>query len=94
MQFLVLAEGVGHVTRATRLAEELLVAVRWPQMLGVEQASVSASIGIAFQEPGHSGEQLRSHAASAMYAARASGGNRCHLFGAVGDRSPTWPLSA
>ena len=93
-EFLVLAEGVGDVAHARDLAEQLLMAVRWPQMLGVEQASVTASIGIAFQEPGHSGEHLHSNAASAMDAARARGGDRCHLFGVEDDRAPARPLSA
>jgi GGDEF domain-containing protein len=82
-EFLVLAEGVGDVTRAVGLAEQLLIAIRWPQML----ASVTASIGIAFQEPGHSVEHLHSNAAVAMHAARVRGGNRCHLFSAVGGPS-------
>jgi GGDEF domain-containing protein len=93
-EFLVLAEGVGDVTHARGLAEQLLMAIRWPQMLGVEQASVTASIGIAFQEPGHSGEHLHNNADSAMFAARAQGGNRYHLFGVVEDRVPARPLSA
>jgi GGDEF domain-containing protein len=93
-EFLVLAEGVGSVTHAVRLADQLLMAVRWPNMLGVEQASVTASIGIAFQEPGHSGQHLHNNAASAMYAARDGGGNRYRLFGAVEDRASAWPLSA
>jgi GGDEF domain-containing protein len=93
-EFLVLAEGARDVTRARGLAEQLLMAVRWPQMLGVEQASVTASIGIAFQEPGHSGQLLHINAASAMYAARVRGGNRYHLFGVEEDRAPARPLSA
>jgi GGDEF domain-containing protein len=93
-EFLVLAEGVGDVNHAVRLAEQLLTAVRWPNMVGVEQASLTASIGIAFQGPGLSGEHLHSHAASAMDAARVGGGNRCRLFGAAEDRAPAWSLSA
>jgi GGDEF domain-containing protein len=93
-EFLVLAEGVGSVIHAVRLAEQLLMAVRWPDMVGVEQASLTASIGIAFQEPGHSGEHLHSNAASAMHAARVGGGNRYRLFGAAEDRVRASTLSA
>lgn len=93
-EFLVLAEGVGDVTHAVRLAEQLLMAVRWPNMLGVEQASLTASIGIAFQEPGHSVGHLHSNAASAMHAARVRGGDRYHLFDVVEDLALDRPLSA
>jgi GGDEF domain-containing protein len=78
-EFLVLAEGIGGVERALVLAEQLLAAIRRPEMTGGE-APVTASIGIAFQVPGATSEQLQNNAAVAMYSARSEGGDRCQVY--------------
>ncbi len=74
-EFLVLAEGIGGVERATVLADQVLAAIRRPETAGHEPP-VTASIGIAFQAPGATAEQLQNNAAVAMYAARSEGGDR------------------
>jgi diguanylate cyclase (GGDEF)-like protein len=79
-QFLVLAEGTGGVDGATFLAEQLLMAVRWPEMLQAEARCVTASIGVAFQEPHTSVELLQNRADMAMYSARGNGGNRYEVY--------------
>ncbi len=79
-QFLVLAEGVG-VEGAIELAERLRAAVRWPETSGGEALWVTASIGIAFQEPHATVEQLHDNATLAMHSARSQGGDRYQLYG-------------
>ncbi len=78
-EFLVLAEGIGGVERAVALAEQLLAAIRRPEMAGNE-TPVTASIGIAFQVPGATTEQLQNNAAVAMYSARSGGGDRWQVY--------------
>jgi len=80
-EFLVLAEGIGDTRRAVDLAEQVRMAVRWPEMLRDESTAVTVSVGIAFPETAMSAEQVYSNAAVAMYAARGAGGDRVHLFG-------------
>jgi GGDEF domain-containing protein len=80
-EFLVLAEGIGTVDGAVDLAEQILFAVRQPEMARGGGQSVTASVGIAMQEPRASAEQLQNNAAVAMYLARTGGGNRCQVYG-------------
>ena len=79
-EFLVLAEGIGDVGNAIELSEQILMAVRWPEDLLVEEKSVTASIGIAFQGSRTTAERLLINADIAMYSARSGGGNRCQVF--------------
>ncbi|MGA3149092.1 MAG: diguanylate cyclase, partial [Acidimicrobiales bacterium] len=78
-EFLVLAEGIGGVERAVVLADQLLAAIRRPEMAG-DGTPVTASIGIAFQVPGATAEQLQNNAAVAMYSAQSGGGDRCQVY--------------
>ncbi len=78
-EFVVLAEGIGGVEQAVALAEQVLAAIRRPEMTGNE-TPVTASIGIAFQVPGATSEQLQNNATVAMYSARSGGGDRCQLY--------------
>jgi len=80
-EFLVLAEGVGTVAGAVDLAEQILLAVRRPEMMRSGEDSVTASVGIAMQEPRSSAEQLQNNAAAAMYLARTGGGDRYQVYG-------------
>jgi GGDEF domain-containing protein len=79
-QFLILAEGTGGLDGATFLAQQLLMAVRWPEMLQAGERCVTASIGIAFQEPRVFVELLRNRADMAMYSARSNGGDRYEVY--------------
>jgi diguanylate cyclase (GGDEF)-like protein len=78
-EFLVLAEG-GARDDVVALADQILMAVRWPDPLLLGGTSVTASVGIAFPRPAMSAEQLLINADNAMYAARHGGGNRHQLF--------------
>jgi Diguanylate cyclase, GGDEF domain len=83
-QFVVLAEGIGSVVGAAALAEHILEAVRRPEMVRNERP-VTASIGIAFQEPGSTADVLQHHAIGAMYSARTGGGDRYQVYGVGTD---------
>jgi GGDEF domain-containing protein len=78
-EFLVLAEGIGGADRAAELAGQVLAAVRRPEP-GGGPSPVTASIGIAFQVPGATAEQLQNNAAVAMYSARSGGGDRFQVY--------------
>jgi diguanylate cyclase (GGDEF)-like protein len=78
-EFLVLVEGMG-VEGTIQVSEQILVAVRWPDPQLFEETCLTASIGIAFHEPGLAAEQLLINADMAMYSARRAGGDRCRVF--------------
>ena len=79
-EFLVLTEGIRGVEGAVEVAEQILMAVRGPEPSVFERKSVTASVGIAFQEPGMAAEHLLINADIALYSARNSGGNRHQVF--------------
>jgi len=78
--FLVLAEGIGGVDQAVLLAEHLMAAVREPEMVWNQEA-VTASVGIAFQEPGVTPELLAESATVAVFSARSDGGDCYRIYG-------------
>ena len=73
-EFAVLAEGICDLRRATELAEQMLMCVRWPE------DRVSASIGIALQGSRRSAEQVMIDADIAMFSARSGGGDRYQVY--------------
>jgi GGDEF domain-containing protein len=80
-EFLVLAESIGAVDAAVYLAEQILFAVREPEIVRPGERSATASVGIAMPEPRTSAEQLQNNAAVAMYLARTGGGNGLQVYG-------------
>ena len=79
-EFLVLLNRVGLPENALLVAEKLRLAVDQPFELPGHRLSVSTSIGISFYpEHGDDQKELVRHADGAMYAAKKSGGNRCHV---------------
>jgi len=74
-EFGILAEEITHRSQAFTLAERLLAAVRAPMQLAGQPVSTTASIGLTFDAPGLSGDQLLCNADLAMYAAKERGGN-------------------
>ena len=69
--------GREHRCRGRRrpyLAEQILFAVREPEIARPGERSATASVGIAMPEPRTSAEQLQNNAAVAMYLARTGGG--------------------
>jgi GGDEF domain-containing protein len=73
-EFAVLAEGISDLRRATGMAEQMLMCVRWPEDL------VTASIGIALQGSRRSAEQVMIDADIAMFSARSGGGDRYQVY--------------
>src|SRR5664279_1296277 len=57
-EFGVLVEQIGHPGEAIKLAERILMATRPPLTLGANEVSATVSIGIAFDGPGISSDQL------------------------------------
>ena len=80
-EFVVVAEGIGTLGGAVDLAEQILFAVRQPEMVRAGGQPVTASVGLAMQEPSASAEQLQNNASVAMYLARTGGGNRYQVYG-------------
>jgi GGDEF domain-containing protein len=72
-EFAVLAEGIGDLRRATELAEQMLMCVRWPE------DPVTASVGITVQ-PRPTAEQVMIDGDIAMFSARSGGGDRYQVY--------------
>jgi diguanylate cyclase (GGDEF)-like protein/PAS domain S-box-containing protein len=78
-ELIVLLPVLGGLDDARHVAEKIRAAMALPFDLDGHSVRISASIGIAsFPEHGESESQLWSIADSAMYAAKAMGGNRVH----------------
>jgi diguanylate cyclase (GGDEF)-like protein/PAS domain S-box-containing protein len=78
--FAVLCERLPSEMSAIRIANELMSALEEPFVLGGDEHSVSASIGIAVGAPGSSAAELLRDADAAMYRAKAAGRGRFELF--------------
>ena len=79
-EFAVLIEDVQSQNTITSLAQHILEALRPPVRLGSKSVSSAVSIGIAFNEPGTTSEQLLRNADIAMYKAKAFGKDRFEVF--------------
>jgi diguanylate cyclase (GGDEF)-like protein/PAS domain S-box-containing protein len=74
-EFAVLVDDIGTIVDVTGLAERILTAFRSPMTVGIDRVSATVSIGIAFDSPGTTSDQLLRHADLAMYAAKERGKN-------------------
>lgn len=80
-EFVIVLSELQHPGDAARLAEELLATVCSPLMLGDQEVSVSASIGISvFPGDGAQAGDLLRNADMAMYRAKSAGRNRYELY--------------
>lgn len=80
-EFALLVEGVSDPAAATGWANTLLDVLRDPYMVDDARIEISASIGVVLAPlHGTHSDQLFSNADAALYAAKAAGGNRMHLF--------------
>src|SRR5262249_33710001 len=87
-EFTVLLENLRDASDAVRVAERLLQAIAVPARLGGGDIFITASIGVAVGASGQgSGNDLVRDADTAMYRAKASGGNRYAVFDATMHRS-------
>ncbi len=75
-EFGILIEEITDHRDTIGLAERLLEAVRRPMMVNGHDVSATVSIGITFDAPGLTGDQLLGYADLAMYNAKEHGGDR------------------
>jgi len=86
-EFTVLLENIRDASDAVRIAERLLETIAAPVRLEGTDIFATASIGIAVSTSGHGGaEELVRDADTAMYRAKAMGGNRYAVFDATMHR--------
>jgi diguanylate cyclase (GGDEF)-like protein len=80
-EFTVILTQTAEVAHAEETAQKIIDVLRAPFRLGIEQANISASIGITLY-PGDAGqpEELMRNADHAMYRAKAAGRNRLTFF--------------
>jgi diguanylate cyclase (GGDEF)-like protein/PAS domain S-box-containing protein len=79
-EFAVLVEDLERHDDATKLAERILAAIRRPVTLGTKEISSTVSIGITFDSPRITSDQLLRNADLAMYTAKERGKNRSEEF--------------
>ena len=79
-EFAVLVEDIGDRKDAINLAERILTALRSPVRVGNEEMSATVSIGVTFDAPGITSDQLLRNADLAMYTAKERGKNRFEEF--------------
>ena len=79
-EFAVLVEDIPGPDEAVRLAERILAAIRRPVIVGTTELSTTASIGITYDRPGITCDQLLRNADLAMYTAKERGKNRFEKF--------------
>jgi diguanylate cyclase (GGDEF)-like protein len=90
-EFTILIEDITDLAEATRVAERIASSLRTPFVVDGNETTVTTSIGIALNHPGHSEPSaLLRNADSAMYQAKNSGSARYEVFkptdeGAMGD---------
>ncbi len=79
-EFAILIEDVWSREDITTLAQRILESLRPAVQDGARSATSAGSIGIAFDEPGITSEQLLRNADIAMYKAKESGKNRFEIY--------------
>ncbi|GAB3250371.1 hypothetical protein GCM10027296_14770 [Chitinimonas naiadis] len=80
-EFMVLLANLGNARDAAQVAEKMLASLAAPVLLGEEEVTVRASIGIALcPEHGESMAQLRRNADIAMYQAKFGGKHRYAVY--------------
>ncbi len=72
-EFVVLLEGIDHSSDATAIASRMLESLRAPFVLGDQEVSIHASIGIAIADAPEDAQMMLRNADAAMYAAKSRG---------------------
>ena len=88
-EFVAVLPDLDDIAQSLPLIERLLAAVAQPLVIGDLVLQVSASAGVTFypQSEAIDADQLLRQADQAMYQAKQSGKNRCHVFDAEQDRN-------
>jgi diguanylate cyclase len=79
-EFAVLMDAAESKEAAAEVAERIVDVLREPVEIDGHQLGMSASVGLAFGQPGKTPEQLLSEADTAMYEAKAKGKARWEVF--------------
>jgi diguanylate cyclase len=79
-EFAVLMDAARSKEAAVEVAERIVDVLREPVDIDGHQLGMSASVGLAFGQPGKTAEQLLSEADTAMYEAKARGKGRWEVF--------------
>ncbi|MEI6622417.1 MAG: diguanylate cyclase, partial [Actinomycetes bacterium] len=85
-EFVVVLPEVTDIPAAILVAEKVRAAVAQPLPIGMDQVTLTLSIGIALATPGIEARRLLRNADSALYEAKNTGRDRIAVFG--GDRYP------
>lgn len=86
-EFVVLLNNVEPYERIEQLIHRLQSALQPAVHVGAHEFSISSSIGVAISpHDGRDIQTLLKHANTAMYRAKANGGNRCHFYNHLLDR--------
>jgi diguanylate cyclase (GGDEF)-like protein/PAS domain S-box-containing protein len=88
-EFVVVMQGPGDALAAREMVNRLLAVAAEPVLMNQARLQVSVSMGMTFypQAEDVDADQLLRQADRAMYQAKLSGKNRCHVFDADQDRS-------
>ncbi|MGQ0384875.1 MAG: putative bifunctional diguanylate cyclase/phosphodiesterase [Gammaproteobacteria bacterium] len=79
-EFAILLEGINDAADVERIGASITGSFEEPLLLDGGEASIAASIGIAYSQPGDDTEQLLRNADIAMYSAKAAGKGRFVVF--------------
>ena len=80
-EFTVILENISNIADAENVAEKILLSLRQPFQLGIQEVYVTASIGITlFPQDATTAERLLKNADQAMYAAKDAGRNGFSFF--------------
>ncbi|MDP3538401.1 MAG: EAL domain-containing protein [Azonexus sp.] len=86
-EFVLLFSDLDNVNECDHAIARVISTLTQPFLINGETISISASIGVTlFPNDGSDSDTLLRHADQAMYAAKQSGRNRCHLFDPENDR--------
>ncbi len=79
-EFVVLLEGVEHESDATTIASRILESLNSPFVVGGQEVSIHASIGVAVADAPHDARMLLRNADAAMYSAKSRGPGRYEVY--------------
>jgi len=79
-EFVVLLEGVDHESDATTIARRILESLHLPFVVGDQEVTIQASIGVAVADAPQNAQTLLRRADAAMYLAKSRGSGRYEVY--------------
>ena len=87
-EFVLLLSDLTSMQECLQILDRVLHIIAMPVIIGNNQATVSASIGVTFHSsPNEDGDTLLRQADQAMYVAKQSGKNRYHFYDLTQDQA-------